>query len=464
MKKELVAWMISKPKIEKAPAGYAAAWKAAIERFKLTGRAGETCLVLDGPAPSLLVGVGGTDGGADEARAVHEAAILALDAARRQKFDRLVLGGVPRALRETALRGLAAGAYSFRVTAAKKEAPPVETKVLEATAAEERRARELAAAVCLCRELVNTPSSEKYPSRLAARIREEVKRGGAGSRVRIEIWDEKRLAREKCRGALAVGLGSDHPPRVVKLRYEPRGAKRSIALVGKGVTFDSGGLSLKTPDGMKTMKCDMAGAAAVVASVLAAARLKLPVRITAWVGLVENMLGGSAYKLGDIIRHRNGKMTEVLNTDAEGRLVIADLLALASESKPDSVIDLATLTGACMVALGEEIAGLFSTDETLAKALLAASAAAGECLWRLPLGRDFREKVKGEVSDLKNTGGRYGGASSAAQFLSEFVAKAKWAHLDIAGPAFRESRGAGRPSGATGFGVATLVEFLGGQR
>jgi leucyl aminopeptidase len=454
----LTAWILTEAAAKNAPKAFAATWRAAAKRFALKGKAGEQCLVLDGPAPSLLLGAGSTDvvQPADRHRAVHEAAVRAVDFARRQKYDSLALGGVPDGSLEAAVRGLHAGLYSFKIGG--KKPAKLETRIVGADPKKVAAAGILAESVAWARDRVNTPPGEKFPARIVETIAADIRKRARG--VRVEIWDEKRLRREECRGVLAVGQGSVNPPRVMRLTYAPAGAKRHACLVGKGVTFDAGGLNIKTFEGMKTMKCDMAGSAAVVAAVIAAARLRLKVRITALVGFAENMLGGRAFKPGDVVTQRSGKTVEILNTDAEGRIILADLLDIAAGVRADCVVDLATLTGACLAALGEETAGLFTTDGELGLTLSEAAAQAGEPVWRLPMGRDFREKLKGDVSDLKNIGGRYGGASSAAQFLSEFAGNACWAHLDIAGPAFRESNGGGRPTGATGFGVATLVELL----
>jgi len=233
-----------------------------------------------------------------------------------------------------------------------------------------------------------------------------------------------------------------------------------LAVVGKGVTFDSGGLSLKPTDGMKTMKCDMAGAAAVLAAMQAIARLELPVNVIGLCGLVENMVSGSSYKLGDVLRARNGKTIEVLNTDAEGRLVLADVLDVCLQQGPARIVDLATLTGACMVALGNDVAGLMANDAAWAQAVLAAAEECGEPAWQLPMFPEYGEQIRSEVADIKNVGdGRWGGAITAAKFLEEFAGGKPWAHLDIAGPAFLESSKAWLEAGGTGFGVRTLVEL-----
>jgi leucyl aminopeptidase len=314
----------------------------------------------------------------------------------------------------------------------------------------------LGEAVDLTRELVNRPSSDIYPASFAARAEEVAGQCG----LAIEVWDEARLASERCGALLGVGQGSARPPRLVLLRY--RGAGESeppLALVGKGVTFDSGGLSLKPTDGMKTMKCDMAGAATVLGAMYAIARLELPVNVVGLAGLVENMVSGNSYKLGDVLTARSGKTIEVLNTDAEGRLVLADVLDVALEQDADRIVDLATLTGACVVALGTDVAGLMTNDQTWCDEVAAAADACGEPAWQLPMFPEFGEQIRSNVADIKNIGeGRWGGAITAAKFLEEFVNGTPWVHIDIAGPSFLESAKAWCDAGATGAFVRTLVE------
>ena len=281
--------------------------------------------------------------------------------------------------------------------------------------------------------------------------------------MEIEIWDEHRLDRERCRAILAVGRGSSRPPRLVKLTYRGPGVPAGppqVALVGKGVTFDSGGLSLKTPDGMLTMKCDMAGAAAMVAAAATIAALRLPVNLVAVCGLAENMTGPAAYKLGDVITARSGTTIEIHNTDAEGRVVLADVLDVVREMAPQKIIDAATLTGACMVALGHDVAGLFTNDQAWCDQIAAAARAVGEPVWQLPMYPEFDEQIRGEVADIKNVGdGRWGGAITAAKFLERFVGGIPWTHVDIAGPAFAEKPRPWIDGGGTGVLVRTLVEL-----
>jgi leucyl aminopeptidase len=272
---------------------------------------------------------------------------------------------------------------------------------------------------------------------------------------------------ERLGGLLGVARGSNQPPRLVKVEYRPAdplevgGRVPHLALVGKGITFDSGGLSLKTATGMETMKTDMGGAAAVLGAVDAAAALGARIRITAFTPLTENMPGGSATKPGDVLTTRNGKTIEVLNTDAEGRLVLADGLTLAVEAGPDAIVDLATLTGAAVVALGREIAGLLGNDNGLIEEVRGAGERAGESLWPLPMPDDYRSHIDSEVADMRNVG-RAGQAGSiaAAMLLREFVGEVPWAHLDIAGPARSDENSRYLTKGGTGFGVRTLVALV----
>ena len=316
----------------------------------------------------------------------------------------------------------------------------------------------LGEAMNLTRELVNLPPQQIYPETFAERAATVADELG----LKCDILDRDQLEAERMGSLLAVAQGSDRPPRVVVIEYRG-GAEGSpmLALVGKGVTFDSGGLSIKTSDGMLTMKCDMAGAATVLGAISAIARLKLPVNVTAYMGLVENMINGMSYKLGDILKARNGVTIEVQNTDAEGRLVLADVLCYAVDRGADRIIDLATLTGACVVALGEEVAGAFTNKQSWCDEVVAASKRAGELMWQLPMHDAFAELLKSDVADVRNIGGRWGGAISAAKFLEKFVSDKPWVHLDIAGPAFASSNKPYREGGATACFVRTLVEVAG---
>ena len=318
------------------------------------------------------------------------------------------------------------------------------------------RGRILGQAINLTRDLVNRPPQEITPLGFAKRAEAAAAECG----LQFELLEQSRLEQERMRSMLAVAQGSPQPPCMVVVEHNGGGANAPrLALVGKGVTFDSGGLSLKPTDGMLTMKCDMAGAATVLGAMTAIARLNLPVNVVGYMGLVENMPGGSAFKLGDILTARNGVTIEVLNTDAEGRLVLADVLSYAVDAGVDRIVDLATLTGACVVALGEDVSGAFTNDQPWCDTVLAAAKATGEDVWQLPMWDLYEDLIKGDVGDIKNTGGRWGGAITAARFLQHFVGNKPWVHLDIAGPAFASSNKPHREAGATGHMVKTLVEL-----
>ena len=313
-------------------------------------------------------------------------------------------------------------------------------------------------AVAWARDLVNTPAGDLTPEVLAEHAARMAKEVGLESKV----WTEAELRRGKFGGIIGVGQGSANPPRMIELKYRggPSG-QAPLALTGKGITFDSGGLSIKDASQMEWMKSDMAGAASVLAAMKAIARLKPNVNVIAAIPSSENMPSGSAIRPGDVLRHRGGKTSEVVNTDAEGRLVLADALAYLAERKPRVIIDTATLTGACMVALGRDIYGVFGNDRGLVRDILAAGEAVGEPGWELPLYRDYRRLIKSNVADVRNAGkDRWGGAITAALFLAEFVGDTPWAHLDVAGPAFPEKAGDYWPNGATGVPARTLVQYV----
>lgn len=317
------------------------------------------------------------------------------------------------------------------------------------------RGRILGESINLTRELVNRHPEEIYPATFAKRAEEEA----AALGIHCEVFDKARLEAERMGALLAVARGSAHEPRVVVLKYEGAGPDApTLALCGKGVTYDSGGLSLKPSDSMIGMKADMAGAATVLGAVVALARLKAPVNVLGVVGLVENMVGPHSYKLGEVLTARNGVTIEIHNTDAEGRLVLADVLAYAAEQKPTHMIDLATLTGACMVALGPDVVGTFSNDQPWCDAVLHGAKKAGEEFWQLPMHDSYAEQLKCDFADIKNVGTRWGGAITAAKFLERFVNEVPWVHLDIAGPSFADAAKPNRDAGATGCALRTLVE------
>ncbi len=360
-----------------------------------------------------------------------------------------------------AAEGALLGAYSFVKVSGRepKEAIASVTVVSSSGKPEARRAietaRTVAAAVCLARDWVNTPANVLYPETFADAARAAVK----GTKIEVEVLDEKALERGGYGGLLAVGGGSSRGPRLVRFDYAPRGAKAHLALVGKGITFDTGGLNLKTSDGMYTMKSDMAGAAAVLAATRAIAQLGLKVRVTSYAAMAENMPSGTAYRPSDVLTMYGGTTVENVNSDAEGRLVMADALVRAGEDSPALIIDVATLTGACVVALGERVAGLMASDDAAADHVLDAAESAGEAFWQLPIPDGTRKKLESKVADLRSGGNRWGGALTAASFLQSFVPDdVPWAHLDIAGPAFNEEGPYDYvPAGGTGVAVRTLV-------
>jgi leucyl aminopeptidase len=367
--------------------------------------------------------------------------------------------------------GAILAAYRFVAHKSEDDSENIERFVLAGCGVEDsalaegvRRGTAVGDAVCLARDLVNEPPSAMTPTRLAAAAVEHV---ADQPGVTLEVWDEDRIATERLGGLLGVARGSAEPPRLVKAAYEPAdpvevdGRVPHVVLVGKGITFDSGGLSLKTAEGMTTMKTDMSGAAAVLAALSACGELGVRVRVTVIAPMTENMPGGRATKPGDVLTTRDGQTIEVLNTDAEGRLILADGLSLASELHPDAIVDLATLTGACVVALGGSIAGLFGSDDELIARVRAASETAGEPTWPLPLYDDYRPHIESEVADMKNVGkGGQAGAISAALLLARFVDGTPWVHLDIAGPARSEDDNGVLTKGGTGYGVRTLLELL----
>ena len=319
-----------------------------------------------------------------------------------------------------------------------------------------RTAEHIIGAVFLARDLINEP-----PSITTARyLGEEAERHCRGRGLSVDVWGKKKIESMKLAGLLAVNRGSQEEPRFITIHYKPVKPRKKIALIGKGITFDSGGLSLKPSKSMETMKLDMAGGAAVIAAMSRLPALRPAVEVIGYIPTTDNLPGPNAQKPGDVIRYLNGKTIEVLNTDAEGRLILADALALAAKQKPDYMINLATLTGACMVALGTQVAGMFSNHHALAERVMRCAQESGEKLWQLPLVKEYREDIKSSVADIKNIGGGHGGAITAALILQEFVEEIPWAHLDIAGPAYTDRDIATCPKGGTGFGVRTLLRFL----
>jgi leucyl aminopeptidase len=320
-----------------------------------------------------------------------------------------------------------------------------------------RRARIVASASNFAKEIASTPASDLPPAALATASRRLAREHG----LQCRVLDRRGIEAAGMGALLAVGQGSRNTPRFIHLEWVPSSKSHGkIVLIGKGITFDSGGISLKPSNNMWDMKFDKSGAAAVLGAIRAVADLALPVRVAALVPAAENMPSGSAYRPGDVVNTAAGKTVEVRSTDAEGRLVLADALHYARRLSPDVVLDLATLTGACAVALGEEAAGLFGNDERILEQLTRAGEETGERLWRLPLWKEYDRLIESDVADLKNTGGRYAGAITAAAFLAKFAGEVPWAHVDIAGPAFVTSARGYRPKGATGFGVRVVTQFI----
>ena len=367
--------------------------------------------------------------------------------------------------------GAALGAYSFTEFRSSKDGlkdPVADVAIFTDLAGDKDvdtaldRARLLGKAVNATRSLVNQPPSHLYPESFADAAKELAK----GLPVKVTVWDEKRLEKEGFGGIMGVGKGSARQPRLVKVEYSPAKATRKIALVGKGITFDTGGISIKPALGMGDMKSDMAGAAVVLNTVLAIAGLGLPVKATAWLCIAENMPGGAASRPADVLTMFGGKTVEVLNTDAEGRLVMADGIVAASREYPDAIIDVATLTGAQLIALGNRTAGIMGADSVTGP-LKAAADRAGELVWPMPLPEELRPSLDSQVADIANIGERHGGMMTAAVFLREFVGKDKggqtipWAHIDIAGPSFNNGAPYGyTPKQGTGCTVRTLVAYV----
>lgn len=440
---------------------------------KLTGKRGETL-----PVPAmgtlaanrvLLVGLGKRRGVTPDTvrRAVgkiasqlaeHETVATTLAQAGGRSAEDAV---------QATVEGLLLGSYRFdryKSSAEDRKKPALRRVVVLGSSRWNTRAAKRAIeraqvgseAAAWARDLVNTPAKDCPPEFLASQAKKVL--GPLG--VKVTIWGKAELEKGKMGGILGVGQGSANPPRMIELSYKGAGSARPIALAGKGITFDSGGLSLKDSKNMEWMKGDMAGAAGMLGAVRAIAQLKAKVNVIAAIPASENMPSGSAIRPGDILHHRNGKTSEVLNTDAEGRLVLADALAYLAEKQPRAIVDAATLTGAVVVALGEEVTGVFGNDRRLVREILSAGEAAGEPGWELPLWDGYRRHVESKLADVKNVGNRWGGAITAALFLSEFVGDVPWVHLDVAGPAFAEQPGDYWPMGGTGVPVRTVVRYV----
>jgi leucyl aminopeptidase len=443
----------------------------AIAAAGFTGRAEESLTTVAGePKKITLVGIG-----KEEALTIRSlrAAIYNIAKTAKKQRDREIIVVLPYALPKlgidettrVAAEALAASDYKYDAYITKKDdkSLPISASLVPPPGIDAKRAKLLddeakaiAAGVRTVRDLGNAPGNLVTPTYLGQRAEEVAK--GVG--IKCTVYGRREIEKMKMGGLLAVNRGSAEEPRFIVLEYAPRKAKKHVALVGKGITFDSGGISIKPAEKMEEMKFDMCGAAAVIGTIQAAAMLALPVRITGVIASTDNLPSGSAYKPGDIITTMSGKTVEVVNTDAEGRMILSDALHYASELKPDHILDYATLTGACVVALASEAAGLFSNSDELAQKLIECGERVGERLWRLPEWDDYKELIRSEWADMKNSGGRWGGATTAAVFLKEFVNCPSWAHLDIAGTAYAENETAREARGATGAGVRVTVAFL----
>lgn len=446
---------------------------AMLAEHRVEGKVGDSLTMPTlGRLPSktlLLVGVGPKD--TADSGAVRRAAMKVARSASRFETVATTLHQVGKDAEDSAhalTEGILLGSYRFDrykerpIDEASKQKPSLK-RVLALVSGDQKAARSglrrgqiYAEAANWARDLVNTPALDATPAFLASEARKLAALNG----LACKIWTKSMLEKGGFGGILGVGSGSTNEPRLIELSYKGGGNGVPIAITGKGVTFDSGGLSIKPADGMESMKSDMSGAAAALAAMRAIAQLKPRVNVIAAIPSSENMPGGSAIRPGDVLRHRGGKTSEVLNTDAEGRLILADALAYLSEKKPRVIIDSATLTGAAMVALGNDLWAIMGNDETLISDLLAAGKAEGEPGWQMPLWRDYRRNIESTVADVKNTGPRWGGAINAGLFLSEFVGDVPWAHMDVAGTAFADQAGEFWPKGATGSPARTIIRYI----
>lgn len=420
------------------------------------------------PAPALLV-VGLGDAGEATTATLRRAAAAAAQAATRATSLasdlHLALDGDVAGAAQAVAEGFVLGAYRFDGFKSDPAPQTLEAVALHGGGDQATDGVRLGAAVAdgvrITRDLVNTPPQAKRPPALADRAVELLD----GTSITARVLDETELADGGYGGIVGVGQGSQEPPRLVELTYDPGEASRHVAFVGKGITFDTGGISLKPSTAMETMKMDMAGAATVVGVLSTVAALQLPVKVTGLLALAENMPSGTATRVSDVLTMKDGTTVEVMNTDAEGRLVMADALVHACEAGADVVVDVATLTGAALIALGERIGVVMSSDDDLADELLDASARSGEPFWRLPVAAEhYADKLESDVADLKNVGGRNAGTITAGLFLSNFVTdEVAWAHLDVAGVAWSDTAYGEVTKGGTGIPVRTLVDWLRGD-
>ncbi|MEY9858406.1 leucyl aminopeptidase [Catenulispora sp. GAS73] len=462
------------PGAEAVDAAYGGALAKALDLVGAAGKDGELTRVPaqgDVKAP-LVVAVGlGKKPGKGEHPSTDTLRKSAAAAARSLSGKAKAVFALPAEDAEQAgavAEGVLLGAYAWEglKTPRKDAKGPVAEVTLVTAAAKQAavkkavdRAATVAGAVNLARDLINTPPSHLYPQTFAERAQAEVKDAGLGT-LSIEVLDEKALTKGGYGGIMGIGKGSAKPPRLVRVTYRHPKAKKHLALVGKGITFDTGGISLKPANAMDTMKSDMSGAAAVFSATLAVARQEVPVNVTTYLSLAENMPGGGAVKVSDVITMYGGKTVEIMNTDAEGRVVMADALARASEDGPDLLLDVATLTGAQVLAL-DRLSAVMGNDDELRTRIVETAKAAGEEMWPMPLPEYLRETIDTQSADISNMGQRMGGMLVAGLFLREFVGEGiKWAHLDIAGASFNEKGPYGdTPKGGTGAAVRTLVKL-----
>jgi leucyl aminopeptidase len=436
-----------------------------------TGKVDETLTTVAGePKKITLLGIGNE--GAFTIRGLRTALYSVAKTAKKQRDRNIIVVlpySVPKLGADETTRVAAAALsgsdykYDAYITNKEDKAFPISAQLVPPDSIDAKRARQLdleakaiAAGIRTVRDLGNAPGNLVTATYLGHRAEEVAKEIG----IKCTVYGKREIEKMKMGGLLAVNKGSAEEPRFIVLEYSPRKATKHVALVGKGITFDSGGISIKPAEKMEEMKFDMCGAAAVIGTIQAAAMLALPVRVTGVIASTDNLPSGSAYKPGDIITTMSGKTVEIVNTDAEGRMILSDALYYASELKPDHILDYATLTGACVVALASEAAGLFSNDDELARKLIECGERVGERLWRLPEWDDYKELIRSDWADMKNSGGRWGGAITAAIFLKEFVNCPSWAHLDIAGTAYAEHETAREARGATGAGVRVTIAFL----
>ncbi len=442
--------------------------RAALERAGFTGKAGSSLVLPSAEGPELLAVGAGAPAELDAATLRDLAATFARAAARHARIALRVdtLGSIAVAEAVTVLSegtllarysyaGLKTAPKTIALEAAGFSVPGAEATTAQLSAAIDA-ARVCARSTVIARDLANTPPNHLTATRMGEVAVELGERFGFG----VELFDKAALTELGCGGLLGVNQGSAQPPLMIKLSYQPEGeASGHLGLVGKGIMYDSGGISLKPSDPMHLlMKMDMGGAAAVLGAFAGLRAAGATAAVTGWLMCTDNMPSGTAYKLGDVLTARDGTTVEVKNTDAEGRIVMMDAIALAVEEGVDAIIDIATLTGAALMALGQATAPVLGNDQRVVDLTLAASAVTGESLWQLPLERSYRPQLDSDVADLANIGGRYAGATTAALFLDHFTRKTPWAHLDIAGTMAVDADEAWRPKGATGFGARLLLE------